>query len=154
MLDSAVGIKKTSAAQGKMPFLPNLPGQDTPAFVSPWGRISENGLYIYYQHCTPAGLCGTTATQPDRWETTSEPLAGDSVVNGKNLWCSKFAVEKDQGQHTKSKHSKILLLPVLSMGILKLNPCCSQIFFFSISGLDLPLKFHFHTPCADLYSET
>lgn len=152
MLDSAVGIKKTSAAQGKMPFLPNLPGQDTPAFVSPWGRISENGLYIYYHHCTPAGLRGTTATQPDRWETTSEPLAGDSVVNGKNLLCSKFAVEKDQGQHAKSKHSKPLLLPVLSMGIFK--DLAVVRFFFSISGLDLPLKFHFHTPCADLYSET
>lgn len=39
--------------------------------------------------------------QADRWETTSEPLAGDSVVNGKNLPCSKFAVEIDQGQHAK-----------------------------------------------------
>lgn len=66
-----------------MPFLPNPPGQDTQAFVNPWGKISKNGLYIYYHHCTPVGLCGTTAMQPNKWETTSEPLAGGSVVNGR-----------------------------------------------------------------------
>lgn len=71
------------AAQGKMPFLQNLPGQDTQAFVNPWRKISKSGLYIYYHHCTPAGLCGSTAMQPNKWETTSEPLAGDSVVNEK-----------------------------------------------------------------------
>lgn len=89
------------AAPGKMPFLPNLPGQDTQTFVSPWGKISKNGLYIYDHHCTPGGLCRTTAMQPDNWETISEPLAGDPVVNGKNLLCSKFVVEKDQGQLAK-----------------------------------------------------
>lgn len=152
LLDSAVGIRKMNVAPGKMPFLPSLPGQDTQASVSPWGKISKNGLYIYYHHHTPGGLCRTTAMQPDRWETTSEPLAGDSV-NRKNLLCSKFVVEKDQGRHAKLKYLKSLLLPVFSMGFFE-DLAVVRFFFFSISGLDLPLKFHFHTLCANLYSET
>lgn len=72
----------------------------------------------------------------------------------KNLLCSKFLVGKDQGQHAKWKYLKSLLLPVLSIGFFKDLAVVRFLFFFSISGLDLPLKSHFHTLCANLYWET
>jgi len=89
-----------NAAQGKLSSLPNLPAQE-PQLL--WVQKS-NDLYTYYHHYTPVGLCGTTVTRQlgniflfwaycrclnGEWETE------------KNLFGSKFALEKDKRQHVK-----------------------------------------------------
>lgn len=97
MLDGAVGIKKMNAEQGKMSSLPNLPVQVCHLFVFRRRKISKksNALYIYYRHtCRALWNCNGQTDGKHLCFLSLLQMSQGGMANGKNLLCSKFAVDK------------------------------------------------------------